>query len=309
VAGDEVLRLLLGVPWRDAVADGRLRVGEPGAPPPSRGDPTWVRVPRRPSPPPTTLPTFAVVVLDADGRPLPGAELVDVPSRRVDGRADAEGVVPVPARGWVYLVEYVVRAPGFRDSPRVAIPRGTAAGDRVEVRMTVRAARVRGVVIDDDGRPRAGASVAAVDVSQPEALATYPQRWVTTGADGRFDDPSAPAGAVVLVVHAARCGVASVRLETRAGETTDADVRLLREATVAGVVRDGAGAPLDEAMVLAFADGLPAPFAWATTGADGTFRLDTLPAGRVRLAVRDAAGPPVDVTLSPGEALRLDLTR
>ncbi|MCC7140439.1 MAG: sigma-70 family RNA polymerase sigma factor [Planctomycetes bacterium] len=306
-SAEAVLRSVFAMPWGEAVAHGRLRVLEPGAPGPGPDD-GWARVPRRPLAVDAPYPTFSVVVLDPDGRAVEGARLLDGGTFPV-GVSDAEGRVAVEARPWAHRLSYVVRAAGYRDETAVRVPRGVAAGARVEVTLRTRAARLRGVVTGPDGRPLAGASVTVLDLADATALDGYPQRWTRTGPDGTWDEPGAPAGEVAVAVYAPGCAWAQVRRSARVGETTTADVTLEREATLSGVVRDATGAPLDDVTVLATADGLPSPFSWASTDASGRYRLLALPSAVVRVSVQGSTRAATPVAVGPGEERTLDLVR
>jgi protocatechuate 3,4-dioxygenase beta subunit len=200
-------------------------------------------------------------------------EILGLPAGRVflDGRSD----------GWF------VRTPG---SARLAV--GEIEGG-VELRASP-GGRVRGIVLSADGAPAAGASVSV----RPGLNAFLGQitdrqyRWLetVTDQDGRFDIPGVPMGSGYTVsASAPSIALEEVHgVEVAAGAVTTLTLRGHQGALVGGVVVDAEGKPveganvamvyLDISRMLFSADGRAEPI---VTGADGTFRMEHVAAGRV----------------------------
>jgi protocatechuate 3,4-dioxygenase beta subunit len=206
-------------------------------------------------------------VVTAAGRPLAGARVVWLPS----GHAASEWAVTTAADGSYLLPDpekwssqSLVLHPDFAPldsqedafAPRAPLDRSLDAG-----------VALAGTVVDEGGRPVAGAEVWV------EAAGRWPM--ATTAADGRFS-----------VAHAPRKWQ-TVRARTRslAGEARRAPGRLsvvVRAArSLSGTVRDAAtGQPLAGSLVSAVRFGGSET---ALTDAAGGYRLDALPVGRYRV--------------------------
>lgn len=204
---------------------------------------------------------------------------------------------------------------GARVELRVAAPRMQRHKTResvgnVKVEIKLDAASVITGEVRSEGHPLGGAAV------------RFRTQTVTTGADGRFRYVSARAPKEPLLVSAP--GHAAAGLYVKVPEKGDAEsvvVELLPAGTVRGrvsgrdggavrgaqvaVVREGMGM-MAMFMPMAQGDKLPAPDPVALTGDDGTFVLDGMPAGKVKLRVSKVgfldgtAGP---LTVLAGETL------
>jgi len=173
--------------------------------------------------------------------------------------------------------------------PRVTVPAGGEASvDALEPRW----GRVRGVVVDDAGTPVDGATIVRSDslhYSRAHEVAT-------TGADGEFVLPLGRNQHVGARKAGHVDSYASIR--PRKGETIEVVLRLRGPAgAIAGVVRDVRGTPVQGAFVTAGWGGgstvLPdgqdvviLPTGLLTTGMDGAFRLESIPAGKTLLVAR-----------------------
>lgn len=158
---------------------------------------------------------------------------------------------------------------------------------------------IDGSVIDaGSGRPVAGAAVTV----------TPGDRRLTSGADGRFSVRVTPGS---YSVSASLFGYvpASVQVEVTEGGFTAADLRLtpVPSGSITGTAvldESGHGIPGVTVTVL----DVPVELT-AQTGTDGTYTIDGVPEGTYRVAAsspRFAAPPPVEVTVTAGEAVTAD---
>jgi protocatechuate 3,4-dioxygenase beta subunit len=129
--------------------------------------------------------------------------------------------------------------------------------------------KVSGRVVDDGGKAIAGARLRTTRSLSFEDDDVVFYAETTTGADGSYSIPNAPAQGGGLSVRAAGYSPSSQR--TLPGRTTS-NVTLKRGGTVRGVVSDPGGKPAEGATVIL---GLLA----GTTDASGTFQLSGAPAG------------------------------
>lgn len=236
-------------------------------------DEDLVRIPRYEDLPQATV-VFRVV--DPDGNPVAGAEVVTDSWRELLGRTDAAGTVEV--RRVPPLPPVVARSPGRVDSLPVHAKGDVAKTTECALTMGAPAGRVFGTVRDERGAPIEGATVTVWGGRTP--------RVFTTAHDGGFDDPSAPPTHVTLRVQARGRGWVLRRAEVRAGDAFRADVTLSPEALCEGVVRDTTGAPVADVEVTA-RENESGPSSSGVTGSDGRFRVFGLPAGRLRVVAVD----------------------
>lgn len=155
-----------------------------------------------------------------------------------------------------------------------------------------RAAEVQGRVVDSMGRPIAGAAI-RIWRKQPNSANRIENQIVATGgngelqtdADGRFRaaDLSDLGESVCIVAQSEATLAARSRWAPSAeGALIDVgDVVVRRLRTISGRVRDRQGAPVEGATVFHSGDG--SERVETITGADGDFRLDRVPAGRIAL--------------------------
>lgn len=172
---------------------------------------------------------------------------------------------------------------------RAALPAAPANGERYFV---------RGRLVDRQGAPRAGVDLqvedwAAADLEfdvvpaemvgmrSPDEAKKLPS-W-RTGADGRFEIPLPRGrdGSLRLVDQELVFAGAPPYLRSKKGDQDLGDLRVLRGAGIAGVVQDGAGAPVADVKV----GGGLGDFVFrgdrqATTDAQGRFRLAGLRPGK-----------------------------
>jgi RNA polymerase sigma-70 factor (ECF subfamily) len=198
-------------------------------------------------------------VLDDDGAPIAGAafllgsEATGLGPRLPDGSfapppppqltwTDDQGRFEVP---WAPLgpSPWQARATGL------GLARGTievleGVATPLEVRLT-RAASVSGRVVDAAGEPLTAVWIHA---GRPGGF-DESRAWSTS--DGRFTLEHLPAGSIELVAKAREGGEARETVTLRAGETHEWNPRVLVEGRIEGFVRDEAGRPLAELVVVA----------------------------------------------------------
>lgn len=170
-----------------------------------------------------------------------------------------------------------------------------------------------GRVLDERGRPLAGAAVAILPTEQTvdtARLLAAPQ--TTSAADGtwRLTASAADFLTVVAVAAGRTLDTTSVRYDQRADASLP-DLLLLPGATLDGRILDAAGQPIEGACVVAMAR---MPFAIGRTDAGGRFTIPGLPATGVRTAVQAPGhftercfaqpGTPLEVTLQASGFVR-----
>lgn len=154
-----------------------------------------------------------------------------------------------------------------------------------------RALRVLGSVVDDVGVPIAGASV-YVDPATFSPIPAGPHAWLLrrverklTDASGTFAVERLTPGAHVFVVQVK--GFISnswtVTFDTAGTRSLPAPLVIERGAALQGRLTDVDGRPLAAASVWLEVDDSETVRRWATTGPDGDFTLEGVPAGRQRV--------------------------
>jgi len=174
-------------------------------------------------------------------------------------------------------------------------------------------ARVAGRVVDEDGKPIAGARLKWIlpGIEYGRAASGPVPTHVETDADGRFDIPRIWAGIVhpVFFVSADGYGGAAFREEKLiAGKTTELHAKLKRaDIRIAGVVVDTAGKPLPGIVVHPNGDGQPNKLSPVTTDDAGRFSFSGLSRGLVNLHLWQESAKRRDYqqVKAPNEKIRL----
>lgn len=248
-------------------------------------------------------------VVDEAGAPIPDAELLLISPRRdwlaarVVGRSDERGEYAVDELPIGHHL--TARAPGhvpaflqkIAESPR---------NEPVKMDFVIdwRGVAVAGRVVDPDGRPVAGALVAAGrnDGSGYRSAAggSVQQRLgmpvTRSDADGRFELSGIEHAELCLAVMADGFPLHFEQLPHWVGVTSFCEVRLARPTTLAVEVRTPEGEPVSGATVAVTAlhdrpaARLPFPLPRAVSDAAGIATLDLLAPGLVSLLVKPAAG-------------------
>lgn len=246
-------------------------------------------------------------VVDAGGAPVADALVIYGgasdwnirPDERRDGvRSAADGgfrFAALPAGSFRFIARHSPDAPG--SSPIVTLD-GATAKDGVEIRLG-QGATVRGKVVDASGAPVASAQV-RLGVPARGMLGGEP-RQVFAGDDGTFTVAGLPRKKLDAVAVAETGSSATVPVDTTAGDVSGVILTIDITGTIAGVVVDKRGEPLEGMQVSAapdFRSGSFDPSAWRLRGfpqvlsdAGGRFELVGLAPGAYMVrAARSAAG-------------------
>jgi protocatechuate 3,4-dioxygenase beta subunit len=248
-------------------------------------------------------------VVDQKGAPVEGLRVRTVLNELLDPysfvplmadptmatRTDADGRYTLdrlkPGRRYVLRYQH----PRYVLEERVHPTGAAGATEEVDVKVG-EGARIAGTVVDEAGKPVAGAFVSGPpdfiwpsgDVEPETAAASVTTGGVAvvrTDARGGFAFGSVPAGHTTLTVRLRGSFTESVVVQLAEGEArTDVQVKLTRgQGTVSGRVLDPDGRPLAEAWVR-LASGVDE--AHANTDARGEFHLSSIPfRGEVALGV------------------------
>jgi protocatechuate 3,4-dioxygenase beta subunit len=267
-------------------------------------------------------------VVSSTGGPIEGAELSFerngvLSSARSDVNGRFEFAPAEPGRYALAIATadgYLPYAPALGHSPIAFDAEAGRAIDGVEIALTP-AIEYTGEVVDAEGAPVEGATIALVDdAGAPESLVPLEREFVSD-AEGRFRF-RAPDGAVLEARHpehgAARARVdlpaqISKRVTLRLGELDES--RTAAE-IVSGRVLDTRDRPIEGALVSATfesenrasEDARDRPRSFAVTDTLGSFVLSGLDRGRYRLVVQSTghAGAS-EVVTAPAEGVRIVL--
>jgi RNA polymerase sigma factor (sigma-70 family) len=239
----------------------------------------------------------------ATGAPVQGAELELRSTLVWKATTDASGVARLRGvgAGWLPLA---VRAKGFAPAAMMLATSGNPdTTERVALSLAYGAA-INGRVVDDAGKPIAGARVVATNASEPLPVVDPRRDGVLTAGDGTFSVPTVSAGTWRLTATAGdHAPVTSVPL-TVDGEHARNGVELVLAAgaVVRGVVQDKAGKPVAGADVSVVAQGFVPwrPRRQAFTDASGRFAIAGLARRDVEVVAWHDSGAsaivPVDLT-------------
>lgn len=221
-----------------------------------------------------------VLVVTAEGKPVPGARISDARSKRALGRADEKGAlsVPVPARGGTAVR---AEADGFLPASQPVAPPGP-------IRIVLsRKGRIVLTARTSDGR---AVRQAALGVESLGSIQRETESAARDGDDLAFDVAPGEAHWILRAAGAEPLDLGTFSVEP--GETRHLGaVELSVGATVEGrLLSRDSGQPLVNARVTAqpvreeeILDLLNERLPEARTGLDGVFRVTGLPAGRARL--------------------------
>lgn len=238
-------------------------------------------------------------VVDTKGAPVAQAALwlsrTDSQSRgEIAGRSD---------RGGRFRLEVVVGDrllgavhPDFAPTALQAIGGGASETVRVQLVMHAAHGSISGTVVDARGEAIADALILignesgsrGGDITAGPRLPPPPV-LVRSDAQGHFASPALEPGPQQLSVRKPGFGGRSLRCEVRVATTTPVRIELVGGGRVHGTVRRQDGAPAALARVWCGARGSFACVA-TTTDADGSYRLDGLPAGEQQLTAEDRDG-------------------
>lgn len=278
-------------------------------------------------------------VLDLEGQGVGGARVLRYNVRHHDilqlaAIADEAGHFEL--RDVAAGTEFIARGGGFQPSKLERVRDRGGEPDRFELVMGARGQRLRGRVLDAEGRavPRAWIAI-GVDEDAREALEgsrAVPVQEVRrkpmdlealllrAGDDGEFESDEVPAGFALILarpVEGDSLEIAQTSLWVRAGVTEEVTLHLRPGAEVRGVVRDADGLPVAGVELQAEWEGLPelgqmeddlGP--WMSdrrtrSAGDGTFCLSGLLAGDYDLRVQGRREELLQVERMIGEAERV----
>jgi protocatechuate 3,4-dioxygenase beta subunit len=245
--------------------------------------------------------TVTGTVVDVTGSPVVGYRVIarpqpshtrleGAPARRDvqcdDGRFTVEDLV---ADTYVLSVVAPGREPAGLSN---VVVRSGAVADVGEIRLAT-GGIVRGTVVDATGVPVAGATVRA---APPRRMMGTLGAGAETASDaaGTFELRGVPTGSARITAHHPEYapGVAMVEVESTGGPA-DVQVVLRRGGRLEGHARHRDGSPvMGSVMVQPLGTGsLPLTAAdLVPVAADGTFAVDHLPAGRVRIVLMSGRG-------------------
>jgi RNA polymerase sigma factor (sigma-70 family) len=225
-------------------------------------------------------------VRTAEGRPLPGAQVMALTEAMAFTSTDAGGryvLAGLPAQSF----ELAASAPGYQ-SARVPIALASGNPEPVDFRLSPEAA-LSGTVLDENRRPVAGVQVTATAGGDPLAHRGVLGRATQSDGEGRFRiDRLAAAPLTLAFSHAA--GVADWGpFPMAAGENRTIEVVLGAGAQVAGTVRREDGHPASGAVVYAQHQNRgPIRADAALVGTDGRYQLAGLHPGDTLIYVEEA---------------------
>ncbi|AUX48599.1 carboxyl-terminal processing protease [Sorangium cellulosum] len=269
------------MPPRREPAQTQLPPPMPEAPPPR--EPAVVAPPPAPPPPRDTTAASAApirgVVLDPDGRPIPGAVVSCREEPSVTATADAEGRFELPAEA--DGCDAIASHPQFGD----AEPTRVAAGRDNVLRLTS-AGVIEGEVVDESGRPVEEflLAIESFSPSAPGARASVSgrARKVSDPAGAFMWDELVPGRYVFTASAAGRPPARSPPVDVVAGRTARRVRIVLRQgATLRGTILDAdSRAPVAEAQVEldAVTSSSANAISLALTDAGGNYELQGVPA-------------------------------
>lgn len=259
--------------------------------------------------------TLEVAVSErAGGKPIAGAEVELRAALGWSGVTGADGTVVLRGVGptWAPLA---VSAKGFAPASVMASTSGEPdAPGRVAVALG-KGAPFAGKVIDDAGKPVAGARVTAALVTEPFPVIDPRRDGVVSGADGAFTFPALAAGTYRMsATDATHAGATSAPISVD-GVTPRKGLELVMTAggVVKGTVTDGTGQPVAAADVRVVTRGHVdwRPRRQAFTDADGRFTIAGLPRRSVELVAWHPTGASAiaqaDLAATPAHEVKLVL--
>ncbi|MCU0725636.1 MAG: carboxypeptidase-like regulatory domain-containing protein [Planctomycetes bacterium] len=233
------------------------------------------------------------IVLDTRGAPIPGAAVQSVGGGGRQVKSGPDGAFTLRAVPVDRQVVLNATKDGYATAlsdPLVLRP----AEEMVGLRLTMSAgARVRGLVLDAEGRPAAGAQVMLMLKPGPGFRPSYPPNGKADDR-GAFDLFPVPPGEWQVAARLSGAQFVSKDIGTVSeGEVVEGvEIRLPGGERIEGVVSDGEGRPVSGANLNARpADpATPGGFANARTDGAGKFRLEGLPTGNYIVSVHSARG-------------------
>jgi protocatechuate 3,4-dioxygenase beta subunit len=271
------------------------------------------------------------VVVDGEGKPVPGAAVTAVPAGRDITRVSDIGSAMESIGGQAYTDDggrfaisdmkagtfrVQVQAEGFG----VEVQDGVSSESGADLRITIqRGTEVVVRVLGADGGPVRGAALFLADAEGRELTNLRGFDAMRTGEDGRAT-VRAPAG--TLRFEATARGYAPGEVKAQVPASGEVVLRLARGAGVKATVKGADGAPLAGATVeIQDPEGAPYSrrfsmddigemFGGGATGPEGSWSRQDLPAGawKVRAVLPDGRAGEEKVTLVEGETAEVAIT-
>jgi len=238
-------------------------------------------------------------VLDPNGRPVSGAELVlsayaNDGDTMIVGRSGGDGRYEIRDVGEVRSLS--ARAAGFAPALSVQLEQ-RKPGQLLELDLSLRAgsAVLAGIVVGASGTPLRGARVSVKPAQEAAAASqrSLPRLELRSDEAGRFTVHGAGAGAVLLEVRSEVHAPWSEQIELAVDGRTDVVVQLREGATLTGTVvrSDGAQALGASVYVANLGDWSSITGFSASVDATGRYFIRGLPDGRLELnALEDGYG-------------------
>ena len=265
-------------------------------------------------------------VLDADGGPVAGAQVIDLRANVAafngsSWRSVTNGSSATDAEGRFTLgnlapgrLDLQVNARGYpiRQVPGVMIP-DQGDPERLDI-VLPRGALLEGRVAHEDGTPVAGAQLAAVPRAVERVLGLWADGNATNGVadgDGRYQLQGLATGTYAVTASGGDGEQAAAEIEVTAGDN-HLDLTAKGGSEVSGAVGDGDGLPVEEAL-LTLTDAVSHEARLVTSGADGSFRFPRVADGTYNLTARKTGyfgattSPPLRVAGQPLRGVWLQL--
>ncbi len=261
--------------------------------------------------------TVEVTVTGDRDRPVAGAAIELRSTLTWSATTDAKGIARLTGVGPVWA-PLVVQARGFAPSATMLSASGDPeTPDRIAI-VLAHGAAIAGRVVDDAGKPVAGARVVSTSASEPFPVVDPRRDGVTTAANGAFEIPAAAAGTWRLTAtDAAHAPAVSAPIAVDGTHPrTGIELVMTTGGVVRGKVVDTTGAAIAAAEVHVVARGhVP----WrarrqALTDGDGAFEIAGLPARTMDVVASSDTGAsaivPVDLAAKRESdvTLTLDVT-
>jgi len=235
-----------------------------------------------------------VVVTDrAGGAPVKGADVELRSTLTWRATTNAEGVATLKGVGPVWA-PLAVRADGYAPAAMMFGTAGDPAGPERVTMSLARGAAINGRVVDDRGKPVAGARVVATSASEPLPVVDPRRDGVLAGADGKFSIPAVAPGTWRLSATHGDFAPTTSEPVTVDGQNARSGVEIVLGAggVVRGIVKDKAGKPVAAADVRVVAQGF---VFWRArrqtfTDADGKFEVNGLARRAVDVVAQHDSG-------------------
>ena len=239
------------------------------------------------------------IVMDEAGRTVESFQARAIPTRRGPGPSmtsafgdagpgDGRFTVPDLATG-EYVVE--VTAPN-KGRGLVSAVKVTAGAPTDVGRVTLKAGGiVRGQVVDSGGAPVAGANVMA---GPSESVSSPDQAAGSTDASGTFEIRGVPLGlATATATHPNFAVGQAAGLQVNAAQPAETRIVLTQGGRVGGTARRRGNLAIADAQIEAILEDGRMPVMPTMTEPDGSFTLEHVPPGRVRVMLMEREGAAV----------------